>query len=132
MADDDSAAAVAATAALADELNQIPAEHIGPISFPDNPALEEAINALLARFAAQFADRQGWLASTAHDLRSPITAIIANAELAMDSLATDDDMAYAVKVAHRNATRLAVLMDTMMEEATALGGSATDRDTTRG
>ena len=107
--------------ALANQLNQIPLEHVGPIRYPSDPIVESLINDMLERIAQQFEERQNWLANTSHDLRSPITAIMANAELAIGSQASVDDMRHAVEVAHRNARRLAELIDAFMEEATKLG-----------
>ncbi len=107
--------------ALANQLNQIPHEHMGPIRYPTDPVVESLINEMLERMALQFEERQNWLATTSHDLRSPITAIIANAELAIGSEASVDDMVHAVDVAHRNARRLAELIDAFMDEASKLG-----------
>lgn len=107
---------------LVTQLGRIPMDNMGPIQYPSNPVIESVINDMLERFASRLEERQSWLASTSHDLRSPITAIIANAELAMDEQATPDDLNHAVNVAYRNATRLAELMDAFMEEATRLGG----------
>ncbi len=107
--------------ALANQLNQIPLEHVGPIRYPSDPIVESLVNDMLERIAQQFEERQNWLANTSHDLRSPITAIMANAELAIGSQASVDDMRHAVEVAHRNARRLAELIDAFMEEATKLG-----------
>ncbi len=107
--------------ALANQLNQIPHEHMGPIRYPPDPVVESLINDMLERMALQFEERQNWLATTSHDLRSPITAIIANAELAIGSEASVDDMVHAVDVAHRNARRLAELIDAFMDEASKLG-----------
>ncbi len=103
------------------QLANIPHEHMGPIRYPSDPVIESVINEMLDRMALLFRERQSWLLSISHDLRSPITAIIANAELALHEKASADDLTNAAHVAHRNGTRLAELMDRMLEDATQIG-----------
>ncbi len=102
---------------LANQMNRIPLENMGPVNYPVDPVIESLINTMLDRMAQNYKERQGWLASISHNLRSPITAIIANAELAMVQEASIDDMSHAVDVAHRNALRLAELIDQFMDDA---------------
>lgn len=60
---------------------------------------------------------KAWLAQIIHDLRSPVTAILASSEFAQDPRSTTADLKRANDVAHRSALRLVELIDTMDEEA---------------
>lgn len=80
---------------------------------------EEIVRALRERVAeleTQAAQQREKLAHAIHDLRSPLTGLLANAEFALDPRSTEADLIRANEISHRNALRLAQLIDELSGE----------------
>jgi two-component system sensor histidine kinase TctE len=79
----------------------------------------QALNGFMARLDRQFSSMQNLISDTAHQLRTPVAALRAQADLAADE--TDEDRRRAiVERIHRRSVSLGELLDQMLSRALVL------------
>lgn len=79
-------------------------------------AMLEAINGFMGRLNRQFSTMKGLISDTAHQLRTPVAALRAQADLAAD----EDDAVHRAEIVariHRGTVRLSRLLDQMLSRA---------------
>lgn len=84
----------------------------GPIS-----RLADAMNSILERIERSSEQQKRFVSNASHELKSPITAILSNAELALSGDGSVEELREAVEISRRNAERLAVLVDDLLSLA---------------
>ncbi len=71
-------------------------------------------NDMVARLGQMIADRKGFFADISHELKTPLTAIRGEAEVALRGRKTDADYRDALENIDASATQLAVLVDELL------------------
>jgi signal transduction histidine kinase len=81
--------------------------------------LARTLNAMLERVAHAAGEQRDFLAAASHDLRTPISALRAELELADRPDCTEADLRAAVRAAHSDADRLTKLATELLTQAMA-------------
>ncbi len=74
-------------------------------------ALADTLNDMLDNIDRGVTLQKQFISDASHELKSPVTAILSNADLALSPGSTEDELREALMVAQRNASRLAELID---------------------
>jgi signal transduction histidine kinase len=82
-------------------------------------ALATTLNGMLDRVAEALRRQRAFVAAASHDLRSPITALQAELELAADERTSGPKLRSAVRAAHADAVRLGELATALLDLAAA-------------
>jgi two-component system, OmpR family, sensor kinase len=85
--------------------------------------LAATLNAMLDRLAAAAARERELLDRASHELRTPVTALKAELDLALSRPRSPDELAAALRSASDEADRLAMLADDLLVVARARGGA---------
>ena len=85
-------------------------------------ALTDTLNGMLDRVAESVRRQQAFVAAASHDLRTPVTALQAELELADTDRSTPQEMRIAVRRARADAVRLGELATALLDLASAQPG----------
>lgn len=86
-------------------------------------ALSATLDALLARIAASVRREQRFSAELAHELRTPLAGVRAEAELALGAAGTPPEVQAALEQVLRGADRMQSVIDGLLAAARGAGGS---------
>ena len=118
---------------LSKDIEQRSPEHLGPVDRPDIPRevapLVTALNGLFARVVAASATEKAFLADAAHQLRTPLTALRTETELALME-SQSPQLEGLLRRLHQATTRAARLANQLLSQARAdhaLHNSALER-----
>ena len=105
------------------EASRIGADDLGrrvpvPSQRDELQALATTLNGMLDRVAEALRRQRTFVATASHDLRTPISALQAELELAQDRRTTDLERRDAVRAAHADAVRLGELATALLDLAT--------------
>lgn len=119
--------ALSPTATIGTELASIGVEDLGSrVSQPDREdeigRLATAVNAMLARIDDGVRRHEAFVAAASHDLRTPITALRTELELAARGEPTRAELLTAIQAAHGDAVRLGNLANDLLALAEAEPG----------
>jgi signal transduction histidine kinase len=87
-------------------------------------ALSATLDALLARIGASIRHEQRLAAEVAHELRTPLSGLRGEAELALRPGADADELRAALEVAVRSTDRMTAVIDTLLAAARGEAGQA--------
>lgn len=80
--------------------------------------LVDAINAFMRRLDANMGTLRAFIAEAAHQMRTPLAALRAQAQLAMDD--EPEDLRRSLQAVERNASRLSHLLNQLLADATVI------------
>lgn len=91
-----------------------------PIATPvpsDMAPLVDALNAFMRRLSASMQTLRGFIAEAAHQMRTPLAALLAQAQVALDEDDPKEQRARLIAI-ERNASRLTRLLNQLLSDAT--------------
>jgi signal transduction histidine kinase len=105
------------------EASRIGADDLGrrvpvPSQRDELQALAMTLNGMLDRVAEALRRQRTFVATASHDLRTPISALQAELDLAQDVRTTDPELRDAVRAAHADVVRLGELATALLDLAT--------------
>lgn len=93
--------------------------------------LTSLLNDTFARLAAVIDEQKRFTSDAAHELRTPLSVILAQTQLALSRQRGPEANVKTIEMAHRNATRMQELIESLLTLAKADAGAETDREPIR-
>lgn len=104
---------------IGEELEARQASDLRPITAPvpaEVAPVVESLNEFMARLEANIEALRAFIAEAAHQMRTPLAALLAQAQVAASG--TDDDRRQGLKAVERNGRRLSRLLNQLLSDAT--------------